>query len=285
MATRLYVTKYTDTGDDLVEAKQDFEALDYVDAMREGSAYGSEIYNLRDDLLPLKDYVQRYDALGDSGKVLYLNHSPGAGDAPAGSYVPKRFALLLFGSYEQSRQDHPSKMLADLRTDPTWSLLQEIRASDGINSEDMFASFVEKKFGTNHRKLLVMIGSIQFGGQIKNSFPLRDIWSKPGARRSVDVPKLMQFINLMAYPSVVRQEKEPDKEPQEKKLPVQKTFAATAAPTTSRGAGMQMRTMENGSLTSVDRIIGPMRRGHRPGEVVVSNGRKFRWNGTVWYRC
>jgi hypothetical protein len=70
MATRIYIARERGLGED--SNIPDYSADDYVSALREGSTFGNDIYDLRGNILRLADYVKKYDTLRDG--VLYLKN-------------------------------------------------------------------------------------------------------------------------------------------------------------------------------------------------------------------
>ena len=149
MATRINIARERGLGED--SNIPDYSADDYVTALREGSTFGNEIYDLRGNILRLADYVKKYDTLRDG--VLYLKNRL---DTP--------YALLVFGEHQRMFKPK-SKLSRDLSADATWNQVTEIR---GVG-EELFASVVERKFGTGHKKMLLMIGPKSFKGQIKKA--------------------------------------------------------------------------------------------------------------------
>jgi len=179
MATYVYIARERGIGED--RNIPDYSADDYVTALREGSTFGNDIYDLRGNILRLEDYVKKHGTLREG--VLYLKNDHGTA-----------YALLIFGDH--TRMFEPkSKLSRDLRTDATWNQITEIR---GVG-EALFATFVEKKFGTGHKKMLLMIGPESFKGQIKKA------WEAVGVVDNFDASKVTAFrlntwIESMSHP-------------------------------------------------------------------------------------
>jgi hypothetical protein len=223
MATRIYVAKYgvNAAEDDSDVPTPALEAWHYIDAMRSGGsaypdvdaipslespAYVDEVSLLRQWIMPLDDYIQKYEseALAPDGR-LYLNLSFGSAKqrAKSDSLYKKlaetdavgftRRALLIFGSYTTLGTN--SQLAVDLQTDPKWQQIKTICASGADGDEPMFATFFNKKFGTDHKKLFIMIASQQYEGKAKDGFPMRGIWNN---EKEVDARKLDRWIVDMA---------------------------------------------------------------------------------------
>lgn len=219
MATRIYVAKYGVNAeeDDSSVPTPALEAWHYIDAMRAGGStyhdaddmpspesptYADEVSLLRQWITPLDDYIKKYDseALGRDG-TLYLNLSFGSAKqrAASKSLYKKlsdtdvvgftRRALLIFGSYTTLGTN--SHMAEDLQTDPNWQQIKTICASGADGDEPMFATFFDKRFGTDHKKLFIMIASQQYEGKAKDGFPMRGIWNSD---KEVDARKLDRWI-------------------------------------------------------------------------------------------
>jgi hypothetical protein len=221
MATRIYVAKYGFNADDDDSSPPipALEAWHYIDAMRsgrstfvdvddvpssEGFTYADEVSLLRQWIMPLDDYMKKYgpEALSFDG-MLDLNISFGAAKdhAVKNSLYKKladvdavgftRRALLIFGSYTSMGTN--SQLAEDLQTDPNWHRVKTIAAANG--NEPMFATFFDKKFGTDHKKLFIMIASQQYPGKAKDGFPITGIWNSD---KEVDARKLDRWIVDMA---------------------------------------------------------------------------------------
>ena len=91
--------------------------------------------------------------------------------APGNSTSKSARVLLIFGDHRSFSVD--SKMYKDLREDTTWESIKTITVG---GKTEMFATFVDQQFGTNHKKLLVVVGAKTYRGKIKDGFPVCGIW-------------------------------------------------------------------------------------------------------------
>jgi hypothetical protein len=226
MATRIYVAKYGVNAewDDEKSPAPALEAWHYIDALRSGEStytdaeaapssggltYADEVGLLRQWIMPLNDYIQKFgsEALGGEGEsTLYLNVSFGAAKQAAAysktlyrRLIDKdkvkwtRRALLIFGNY--TTLGTSSTLAQDLQTDPNWQKIKTICAEGEDGYEPMFATYFDKHFGTDHKKLFIMIGSQRYEGKAKEGFPIRAIWNND---KEVDARKLDRWIVEMA---------------------------------------------------------------------------------------
>lgn len=206
MATRIYVAKFARDGEGTAEIPE-LEAWDYIDALRAGAyTYGDEVSSLRQGIAPLDDYIQKHGVYALSDGTLRLNVSLGQRVEdylepktlkrlkPADAGYTRR-ALLICGSYTTFGKGD-SRLTKDLLMDPSWQKITTLCAPGSDGLEPMFATFFDKHFGTDHKKLFIMIGSQEYTGQVKNGFPIRGIW-KDGDRE-VDVRELDRWIDHMA---------------------------------------------------------------------------------------
>lgn len=226
----------------------EYQAQDYVQALREGPAFGVDnVYDLRGNIMPLAAYVKKYKVLDTFGR-LYLYTDVGT-----------KYALLIFGDYNRTFQSH-SKLWTDVNSDPTWAGIDTLYGGQ----EGLFAKFVEKKFGTGHKKLLVMIGPKEFKGQLQDCSGVGLLDSDP---TEIKRSSLEDWIHIMSSPS---------------------TFSTARSKSDSREQGSSAKAYNPMiDLPVYGKSQGhqpPLARGRQYGETTKKNGVTWRWNGTVWHR-
>jgi hypothetical protein len=110
------------------------------------------LYDLRGNLLSLANFTAKYCPKFDEYKTLWLYNND----------LDTSYALLLLGDYNRLFNAR-SRMLVDLASDTTWQTLEKIHCG----GRGWTAKFLEKQFGTGHKKLFVMIAPTTFGNMIQ----------------------------------------------------------------------------------------------------------------------
>ena len=182
MATYVYVVKEVRSSGEANDPVPDYDGAAFVAAMRDGTAFSTELYDLRGNLLTLANYAKKYCPAFDRDGKLYLYNSD----------LNTSYALLLFGSYNRLLQSK-SRMLVDLANDATWMKLDEIYCG----GRGWTAKFLEKKFGTDHKKLFLMIAPNTFSNMIQGGKET-DCYST--SQTMVRRTDLERWIHTMSYP-------------------------------------------------------------------------------------
>jgi hypothetical protein len=257
MSTRVYVAKYTES--ELGRERPLFGGGDYVAAMREGSAFGCEIENLAGNVLSLSDFVAKYNAVNVDG-TLYLSVETSPGELD----VANARVLLIFGDHRSFSGD--SKMYKDLREDTTWQSIKTITVS---GKTEMFATFVDQQFGTNHKKLLVVVGAKTYRGKIKDGFPVCGIWEND-KHTSIKAASLEAWIRDMN-----RQKFRANQKVEEQESTLSSLFWNKK----------DTPPKESGPIPiSSSGLLGPSQnsKGFFVGQQQMINGRLRKWNGMRW---
>jgi hypothetical protein len=146
MSTYLYMMKATDRWHEDDRGKmtklRDLTVEDIVSTVRAGPTMGTDTTDPRGNLLTLESYRRRYPT---GPEDLYLDNALGT-----------PFALVIFGAAEMGH----SKTLKDLTANPTWMAIKYVRSS----GKTLTAVAAEGKFGTHHKKYLLMVAATDFKG-------------------------------------------------------------------------------------------------------------------------
>jgi hypothetical protein len=263
MATKIFVIKEVRPSGEQDNPMPEYDETHYVAAVREGVSYEpSDVYDLRGNLLSLANYVKKYcPAFADrpgrgagDGKLWLINDLPD--DRKGGNTQRTNYALLIFGNYHCGITERQSRLLVDLGANDTWQKVKTICCG----SQGWAAKCVERKFGTDHKKLFLMIAPKNFSGLIEGSSAnFLETDTNELHRDKVD-----RWIHLMSYSGGT-------------------TSTAEAAPAAAPLSAYERDMLHNVPARSRGgNLVSPTMPGRLPGEKTYSGGLSWTWDGRAW---